>query len=132
MHFPHVFFGPPPPLHVLPIILTSGLAFAVGAYYVARNGMPESVAAFGKNLLLRIDTWRSESFDNRMQLVSRNSGSTGNAAFEDYRAATLKTLEEEAAEFRVYLNGLRLTADKTEFEAFLKTRREQTPQTTSE
>ena len=118
MHFPHFFFGPPHVFHMLPLILTSGLAFAAGAYYVARNGMPESVAAFGKDLRQRAETWSSRS-------VSRAAGSTGNVAFEDYRAATLKTHEEEAAEFRAYLDGLRRTADKSEFEAFLKTRREQ-------
>ena len=118
MHFPHFFFGPPHVFHMLPLILTSGLAFAAGAYYVARNGIPEGVAAFGKDMRQRVDTWRTHS-------VSRTAGSTGNAAFEDYRAATLKTLEDEAAEFRAYLDGLRRTADKSEFEAFLKTRREQ-------
>ena len=46
-----------------------------------------------------------------------------NAAFEDYRQATLKRLEQEADEFRAYLDRLRRAADAAAFEAFLNARR---------
>jgi Protein of unknown function (DUF2852) len=56
---------------------------------------------------------------------SRDSAprATHNAAFEDYRKATLKRLEQEADEFRAYLDRLRRSADAAAFEAFLNARR---------
>ena len=57
----------------------------------------------------------------------RAESPTGNVAFDDYRAATLKHLEDEAAEFRSYLDGLRHAKDKTEFDAFLKDKRDTVP-----
>ncbi|HML30033.1 MAG TPA: DUF2852 domain-containing protein [Hyphomicrobium sp.] len=48
---------------------------------------------------------------------------SGNAAFDDYRRATLRKLEVEAEEFRKYLDGLRRATDAAAFEAFLKSRR---------
>ena len=48
---------------------------------------------------------------------------THNAAFEDYRQATLKRLEQEADEFRACLDRLRRSADAAAFEAFLNARR---------
>lgn len=46
-----------------------------------------------------------------------------NAAFEDYRQATIKRLEQEGEEFRAYLARLRRAADAAAFEAFLSARR---------
>jgi hypothetical protein len=57
-----------------------------------------------------------------------NSGDdprSGNAAFNDYRRATLRKLELEAEEFRKYLDGLRRAADAAAFDTFLKSRRAQ-------
>lgn len=49
--------------------------------------------------------------------------SSGNAAFDDYRQATLKRLEEEEREFRTFLDRLRKAKDKSEFDAFMSERR---------
>ncbi len=46
-----------------------------------------------------------------------------NRAFEDYRADTLRRLEEEQREFAAFLARLRAAQDKEEFEQFLATRR---------
>ena len=49
--------------------------------------------------------------------------STGNRAFDDYRAETLRKLEEEEKEFREFLDRLRFAKDKAEFDDFLAARR---------
>jgi hypothetical protein len=48
---------------------------------------------------------------------------TGNRAFDEYREATLKRLEEEAQEFRAFLDRLRQAKDKAEFDQFMAERR---------
>jgi hypothetical protein len=46
-----------------------------------------------------------------------------NAAFDDYRRATLDRLDDEAREFRAFLAKLRQAADAADFQAFLNSRR---------
>jgi len=53
--------------------------------------------------------------------------SSGNRAFDDYRAETLKRLEEEQREFRGFLDRLRFAKDKTEFDQFMAERRNRGP-----
>ncbi|MDA8252004.1 MAG: DUF2852 domain-containing protein [Rhodospirillales bacterium] len=48
---------------------------------------------------------------------------SGNAAFDDYRAETLRRLEEEQQEFVAYLERLRRAKDKAEFDQFMAERR---------
>lgn len=50
-------------------------------------------------------------------------GGSGNAAFDEYRAETLRRLEEEQREFEEYLERLRAAKDKAEFDAFMAQRR---------
>ena len=54
------------------------------------------------------------------------SRSSGNRAFDDYRAETLQRLEEEQREFREFLERLRLAKDKAEFDQFMAERRART------
>lgn len=49
--------------------------------------------------------------------------SSGNRAFDDYRAQTLQRLEEEQREFRDFLERLRRAKDKSEFDQFMDERR---------
>ena len=49
--------------------------------------------------------------------------SSGNRAFDEYRAETLKRLEEEQREFKEFLDRLRFARDKTEFDQFMAERR---------
>ena len=49
--------------------------------------------------------------------------SSGNHAFDEYRAETLRRLEEEQREFREFLERLRFARDKTEFDQFMAERR---------
>jgi hypothetical protein len=50
--------------------------------------------------------------------------SSGNKAFDDYREATLRRLEEEEREFRAFLDRLRQAKDKSEFDQFMAERRD--------
>ena len=52
---------------------------------------------------------------------------SGNRAFDDYRAETLRRLEEEQREFMEYLERLRQAKDKAEFDQFMADRRSGPP-----
>lgn len=54
--------------------------------------------------------------------------STGNRAFDEYRADTLRRLEEEARDFEGFLDRLRMAKDKAEFDEFMAERRANPPQ----
>ena len=49
---------------------------------------------------------------------------TGNRAFDEYRAETLRRLEEEQKEFTDFLERLRQARDKSEFDQFMAERRQ--------
>jgi hypothetical protein len=49
--------------------------------------------------------------------------SSGNRAFDEYRAETLRRLEEEQKEFSEFLERLRFAKDKSEFDQFMNDRR---------
>jgi hypothetical protein len=53
----------------------------------------------------------------------RGPRSSGNRAFDEYRAETLQRLEEEQREFREFLQRLRMAKDKAEFDQFMAERR---------
>jgi len=53
----------------------------------------------------------------------RGHGPSGNSAFDEYRAETLRRLEEEQKDFVEFLNRLRFAKDKAEFDEFLAERR---------
>lgn len=48
--------------------------------------------------------------------------STGNSAFDSYRAETLRRLEEEQHNFEAFLQRLRAARDKAEFDEFMEDR----------
>ncbi len=48
---------------------------------------------------------------------------SGNRAFDDYRAETLRRLEDEQKEFVEYLDRLRQARDKAEFDQFMADRK---------
>jgi hypothetical protein len=48
---------------------------------------------------------------------------TGNRAFDEYRQEALRRLEDEAAEFREFLQRLRMAKDRQEFDEFMRQRR---------
>jgi hypothetical protein len=64
----------------------------------------------------RLGPWRS--FGHPMHAPSGQSS----AAFEEYRQQTLRRLEQEQAEFKSFLEQLRLAKDKSEFDQFMTER----------
>ena len=48
---------------------------------------------------------------------------SGNKAFDEYRAETLRRLEDEQREFQDFLQRLRFAKDKSEFDQFMAERR---------
>jgi Protein of unknown function (DUF2852) len=49
--------------------------------------------------------------------------SSGNRAFDEYRAETLRRLEDEQREFKEFLQRLRFAKDRAEFDQFMAERR---------
>ena len=64
----------------------------------------------------------------RMQTASERWGcgvrerSSGNRAFDEYRAEALRRLEEEQREFMAFLDRLRHARDRAEFDQFMAER----------
>jgi hypothetical protein len=58
----------------------------------------------------------------------RPTQSSGNRAFDEYRAETLRRLEEEQQEFATFLDRLRFAKDKAEFDQFMAERRNRPPE----
>lgn len=54
--------------------------------------------------------------------MSRAARPSGNAAFDAYKADTLRRLEEEQEAFETFLQRLREAKDKTEFDSFMEDR----------
>jgi hypothetical protein len=63
--------------------------------------------------------WTGRKGDTRM-----NGTSSGNQAFDEYKAETLRRLEEEQGEFAHFLERLRFAKDKAEFDQFMAERRQ--------
>ena len=69
---------------------------------------------------------KMERMKSRMDGGSRwwsGSPSSGNSAFDEYKTETLRRLEEEQREFREFLNRLRTSKDRAEFDQFMNERR---------
>ena len=63
--------------------------------------------------------WQQRNPGNPSGWWSRRSPSSGNWAFDEYRAETLRRLEEEQREFMAFLDRLRHAKDKAEFDQFM-------------
>lgn len=72
--------------------------------------------------LLGYMIWSNRMFTCSKPTHHRRLSSTGNSAFDAYRAETLKRLEDEHAEFMAFLTQLRAAKDKSEFDQFMKDR----------
>jgi len=65
----------------------------------------------------RMGCW-SKSKGKWWKAENRSNG-TGNSAFDEYKAETLRRLEEEQQEFMDFLERLRKAKDKAEFDQFM-------------
>jgi hypothetical protein len=71
--------------------------------------------------------WGCRRGEGRRDRARSGSGTTGNTAFDAYREATLKRLEEERAAFSDFLDRLRRAKDQAEFEQFMDQRNRPAP-----
>ena len=78
--------------------------------------------------LLAYMIWSKRMFNGSCSTARRRSsmrmrsGATGNMAFDQYKADTLRRLEEEQHAFEEFLKRLREAKDKSEFDQFLDER----------
>jgi hypothetical protein len=108
------------PAWIALLVLTFVIAWPIGlallAYLIwsGRMGCGNHGHWHGRNE--RMERWR-ENWRRGW------NGSSGNAAFDEYRAEMLKRLEEEEKEFREFLDRLRKAKDKAEFDQFMAERK---------
>lgn len=70
---------------------------------------------------------RSQAQGPQGQAQAQSQPSSGNRAFDEYRAETLRRLEEEQKEFGAFLDRLRFAKDKAEFDQFMAELRQRPP-----
>lgn len=70
---------------------------------------------------------KRERWERHMQRWSGHHGGglrpTGNRAFDEYRGEALRRLQDEADEFKSFLERLRMARDRAEFDQFMNDRR---------
>ena len=66
---------------------------------------------------------RMERYSPHGGWFARRLDASGNAAFDEYRAETLRRLEDEQREFKGFLDRLRVAKDRAEFDQFMAQRR---------
>ena len=80
----------------------------------------------------RMGCWNQHGMSRQNKGDSMRSGinwwgttppSSGNRAFDEYRADTLRRLEDEQREFKEFLQRLRFAKDRVEFDQFMAERR---------
>jgi len=79
--------------------------------------------------LLAYMIWSKRMFSGKCTPMTRTSmrhmrATSGNSAFDAYKAETLRRLEEEQDNFQAFLKRLRDAKDKAEFDEFMNERAE--------
>ncbi len=108
-----------------------GLAVLGWKIWQKKSGYPGDIVSFGREMRARWAGGRRGFFaPNYATGASGWRGSSGNAAFDEWRAAELARLEAEyqriaaaEREFAQYLDTLRRARDREEFERFMNERR---------
>ena len=133
-------------LMVLGFILWWPIGLAILAYILWSGRMWSGPMGCGWSRRGDVEEWRQRAiervnraaehwerkrarWEERRQRYGGQSGrgaglsDTGNRAFDEYRADALRRLEEEAHEFRAFLERLRMAKDRAEFDEYMKERR---------
>lgn len=122
-----------PRMHAISLLSSGALIGTIVGYAIARYGPHLSPVSSGDGGLSAagsetpkakpawINTMRS-LFWRRAKADSSPDGTSGNHAFEAYRAATMRRLHDEQQDFATYLDRLRKAKDKEAFDAFLANR----------
>jgi hypothetical protein len=110
-----------------------GLAVLVWKMWQRRSGYPGDIVTFGREKWDRFARWTApgpRSAAHAWHGSSSGWGSSGNMAFDEWRAAELARLEEERQrlaaaerEFAEFMDHLRRARDREEFERFMNERR---------
>jgi hypothetical protein len=118
----HWLYGWRLPVMILGFIAWWPMGLALLAFFAWRHGMPTS-ADFAW-----MTPWKQRARDAVSGAFPPTS--SGNAAFDEHRAATLRRLEEERrsldaqqAEFSAFVQQLRRAKDQEEFDRFMAARR---------
>lgn len=101
---------------VLAFVLFWPVGLALLAYMIWGKQM------FSRSCSKRHHTHHDRSGQGWGQFADRVAPATGNRAFDTYKAEALRRLEEEQAAFEAFLERLRTSKDKTEFDAFMEDR----------
>jgi hypothetical protein len=112
-------------LMVVSFILFWPLGLAVLAFLLWSGRMGHGGSCGWNGSRSRWQQRFADKWDRRAGDAWRGGGfsSSGNRAFDDYREATLKRLEDEQREFREFLERLRLAKDRSEFDQFMSDRK---------
>lgn len=116
-------FGPPP-IHHVALVAASALAGAAVLIWIARQRLvPLLSRQAGRRTSAGSPTLHSAWFSRARTHRPEAQSPAANAAFDDYKRETLRTLERESAEFSAYLARLKHAADTAEFDRFMAERR---------
>jgi hypothetical protein len=100
------------------MVVFVAFCIAMMSLMMRRHSMPAGPRAFGPGGVSGFGAgfgpWRG---------FASTGASRPNEAFEAYREETFRRLEQEQAEFRKFLEQLRLAKDKAEFDQFIAERR---------
>ena len=96
------------------------LAFTFGRRCMRRSFLRNTRQGFQQDWNENGMSWK---FAGWQGFCGQEQKGSGNRAFDDYRAETLRRLEEEQKEFASFLERLRFAKDKSEFDAFMAERR---------
>jgi hypothetical protein len=107
-------------LFMLLSVLWVALSVVVALFWLA---LPVGLLVLGASI------WRAQA--RRWHALSSNparppapfSRNSGNTVFDDYKAETLRRLDEEREKFRDFLEGRRKARDKQAFDSFIAERR---------
>ena len=104
-------------LMVLGFIVFWPIGLAVLGYLIWRNEMGCKNKRSGSRDGSRYGFWGGSRRDS-----GGDSFSSGNMAFDEYREATLKQLEEDQREFTLFIDQLRRAKDQSQFDDFMSDR----------
>ncbi len=100
-------------LMILGFVINPLVGLAVLAYLIWGKQM------FARSCGQRRQHHQDHAWDRQ---ALRNAPTTGNRAFDSYKAEALRRLEEEQAAFEAFLQRLRTSKDKIEFDSFMEDR----------
>ena len=107
---------------ILGFILFWPLGLALLAYMI-----------WSKRMFSKSCAWRRErGHQFEVRVHSQGFRSSGNRAFDAYKADTLDRLEREQEEFEAFLDRLRASKDKSEFDQYLDDRARQAKESPDE